>query len=131
MVVSEDRRGHIGVVTNPEETAMEKTSLTALARQQLATAMDSSSGRSARTVYGGHQRVLRQTVIAMRAGESLAEHLNPGEATVYVLQGRVLLSAGETSWSGWVGDLVIVPEAPHALEALEDSVILMTVAKVR
>ena len=109
---------------------MEKTSITALARQQLATAMGSSSGRSARTVYGGHQRVLRQTVIAMRAGQTLAEHLNPDEATLYVLQGRVLLSAADTSWSGWVGDLLIVPETPHALEAVEDSVILMTVAKV-
>lgn len=109
---------------------MEKTSLTALMRHQLEIAKNSSSGRSAKTVYGGHQRVLRQTVVAMGAGQIMAEHENPGEATVYVLQGRITLTAGEDSWSGWQGDLLIVPERPHALEAVEDTVILLTVAKL-
>ena len=40
-------------------------------------------GRSAKTVYGGREHLLRQTVIALKAGEKLAEHGNPGEATVY------------------------------------------------
>lgn len=109
---------------------MEKTSLTALARHQLDIAKNASSGRSAKTVYGGHQRVLRQTVVAMSAGQIMAEHENPGEATVYVLQGRIALTAGVDSWSGWQGDLLIVPEQPHALEAVEDTVILLTVAKL-
>ncbi|WP_022883487.1 cupin domain-containing protein [Glaciibacter superstes] len=108
---------------------MEKTSLTALARHELEIATGRPSGRSAKTVYGGHQRVLRQTIVALRAGESLAEHDNPGEATVHVLQGRVLLSSGDDSWSGWIGDLLIVPQAAHTLDALENSVILLTVAK--
>jgi hypothetical protein len=34
---------------------MEKFSLTALAREQLKTAQQASSGRSAQTVYGGHE----------------------------------------------------------------------------
>jgi quercetin dioxygenase-like cupin family protein len=109
---------------------MQKTSLTALAREQLEAARRVSSGRSAKTVYGGHERALRQTVIALTAGRRLAEHANPGEATVHVLAGRIALHAGDVTWSGWVGDLIIVPDAPHELEALEDSVVLLTVTKL-
>lgn len=107
---------------------MLKTSLTALARHQLEIATNRSSGRSAKTVYGGHEHSLRQTVIALRAGQVMAEHQNPGEATVYVINGRILLSTSEVSCSGWLGDLLTVPDALHSVEALEDSVILMTVA---
>ncbi|MCW2812003.1 MAG: LuxR family transcriptional regulator [Friedmanniella sp.] len=110
---------------------MQKSSLTALGREQLELARASSSGRSASTVYGGHEHVLRQTVVALVSGHRLDEHANPGEATVQVLLGRVSLRAGADTWSGRTGDLLIVPEAVHALEALEDSVILLTVAKRR
>ena len=71
---------------------MKKFSLTALARRHLGTARHASSGRSANTVYGGHEHVLRQTVIALTEGRELNEHLNPGEATVFVLHGRVRLA---------------------------------------
>lgn len=108
---------------------MQKVSLTALARTELASAKTASSGRSSKTVYGGHERLLRQTVIAMRAGETLAEHNSPGEATVHVLHGRIVLQAGPDSWSGWTGDLITVPDRPHSIEAVEDSTLLFTVVK--
>ena len=60
----------------------------------------------------------------------LAEHENPGEATVHVLRGRMRLSAGELSWEGRSGDLLVVPDARHSLEALEASAVLLTVAKL-
>ncbi len=110
---------------------MQKTSLTALARVELEAARDASSGRSAKTVYGGHEHLLRQTLIALRADETLAEHANPGEATLQVLHGRVVLKAGEDSWSGWDGDLIIIPDQPHSLTAVEDSTVLLTVVKRR
>jgi len=110
---------------------VQKTSLTALARTELSAALDASSGRSSKTVYGGHEHLLRQTVIALRAGQKLAEHENPGEATVQVLHGRVVLTVAEESWSGWTGDLIIVPNAPHSLTAIEDSTVLLTVVKHR
>jgi quercetin dioxygenase-like cupin family protein len=106
-----------------------KSSLTALVRQQLAVALEASSGRSARSVYGGHEHVLRQTLIALARGRRLDDHENPGEATVHVLHGRVSLRAGDDSWEGSPGDLLVVPDARHSLEALEDSVVLLTVAK--
>ena len=109
---------------------MNKLSLTAVAREQLAGAQRASSGRSAHTVYGGHEHVLRQTVIALVAGQKLDEHENPGEATVHVLHGRVRLDAGDDSWEGSTGDLIIVPGSRHSLEAVEASTILLTVAKL-
>jgi quercetin dioxygenase-like cupin family protein len=107
---------------------MPKESLPALVRHHLEAALAASSGRSAHTIYGGHERVLRQTLIALRAGSKLDEHESPGEATLQVLHGRVTLMIGENGWNGSPGDLMSIPDSRHALEAVEDSVVLLTVA---
>jgi len=60
---------------------------------------------------------------------NLDEHENPGEATIQVLRGRVTLIAGKTRWNGSPGDLIVIPDSRHSLEAVEDSVVLLTVAK--
>ena len=108
---------------------MDKISLTRLAREQLQTARNASSGCASKTVYGGHKLSLRQTVIAVLGGERLIEHENPGEATVFVLQGRVEVSAGKAVSTGVTGELLILPDARHALAAVEDSVVVLTVAR--
>lgn len=108
---------------------MQKLSLDAQVRDLMKRAASASTGRGAETVYGGHEHVLRQTLIAMTAGTALAEHESPGEATLLVMQGRVRLVAGENSWDGIAGDLLIIPAARHSLEALEDAAVLLTVAK--
>jgi quercetin dioxygenase-like cupin family protein len=108
---------------------VQKISIEALARQQLKAATSSTSGRAADTVFGGHEKVMRQTVIALLEGRSLSEHENPGEATIYVLSGRVQLRMDDIIWEGRIGDLLIVPDARHSLAAIEDSTVLMTVAK--
>jgi len=105
-------------------------SLQALAREQLERAGAAGNGRSARTVWGGHEHVLRQTVIALIAGTVLAEHENPGEATVQVISGRVTLESDGNRWEGRQGDLLFVPPHRHSVVAVEDAVILLTVAKL-
>jgi quercetin dioxygenase-like cupin family protein len=108
---------------------MQRFSLEALGHELLGRAAAAGGGHTADTVVGGHERVLRQTVIAMVQGAALAEHVSPGEASVYVLTGRVRLAAGGESWDGRRGDLLVIPDARHSLEALEESVVLLTVAK--
>ena len=56
---------------------MQKISLDALAREHLKRARSASSRRSAETVYGGHEHVLRQALMTLVKGRSLAEHENP------------------------------------------------------
>jgi quercetin dioxygenase-like cupin family protein len=108
---------------------MRKFSLDALARDHLDRAKNDSAGRSSTTVYGGHELSLRQTMVALRAGSSLAEHQSPGEATLIVLRGRVRLRAGDDSWEARTGDFLTIPPTRHSLEAIEDSVTLLTVVK--
>ena len=72
---------------------MEKFSLEALARVLMKSAATAPAGRAAETVYGGHEHVLRQTLIALTANTAMSEHENPGEATLQVMIGRVRLDA--------------------------------------
>lgn len=105
-------------------------SIEALARQKLTTASQTSSGRAAGTVFGGHEKTLRQTVIGITQGSTLGESDNLHESTIYVLQGRVHLRAEGETWIGRTGDLLIVPRSRHSVEAVEDSAVLVTVAKL-
>ncbi|MGB9011646.1 MAG: cupin domain-containing protein, partial [Aeromicrobium sp.] len=68
---------------------------------------------------------MRQTLIAMRAGTTLNEHENPGDATLQVLHGRVTLIVGDVQWNGSPGDLMTIPDARHSLDAVEDSAVLL------
>lgn len=107
---------------------MNKLSLTALARQQLKLAATATSGRSSQTVFGGHTKRLRQTVVALLAGHELGEHDSPGEATLQVLTGQLQLIAGEDVWKGSAGDMIIIPPARHSVTAIEDVAFLLTVS---
>jgi quercetin dioxygenase-like cupin family protein len=108
---------------------MDSISLTALADELLAAAAEGSSGRAARTIHGGHDRMLRETVIAILAEHGLAEHESPGEATLQVLRGRVRLDSEPDTWEGSAGEHTIIPGRRHALTALEDCAVLLTVVK--
>jgi quercetin dioxygenase-like cupin family protein len=111
------------------DAGMTKVSLKALAREHLETARTAKSGRSAHTVYGGHEHSLRQTLIALTAGSQLDEHESPGEATLHVLHGRVQLTDGDVHWDGSEGDHLVIPNSRHGLRADQDSVVLLTVSK--
>jgi quercetin dioxygenase-like cupin family protein len=106
---------------------MDVLSLTGLADEQVAAARASSAGRSARTIHGGQTYALRQTVLALVAGQALGEHESPSEATLQVLAGRVRLSAGDDSWEAVKGDYLVIPPARHDLAAIDDSAVLLSV----
>lgn len=92
-------------------------------------AREANSGRAAHAIHGGHDCQLRHTVLALAAGRELAEHESPGEATLQVLHGHVRLNTNDEVWEGRTGDFVAIPPARHALTAIEDSVVLLTVVK--
>ncbi|GGL85935.1 cupin domain-containing protein [Glutamicibacter protophormiae] len=108
---------------------MKKFSLAAIARSELREAVNASNGRAARTVFGGHEHVMRQTVMALAQGTELQEHENPGEATILVISGRIRVSSGGEQWEGRSQDLLILPSGRIQVTALEESSILLSVAK--
>jgi quercetin dioxygenase-like cupin family protein len=80
------------------------------------------------TVYGGQEHTLRQTLIALASGQQLDEHESRGEATLHVLHGPVRLTTDNSYWDATAGDHLVTPPDRHGLEALEDGVVLLTVA---
>lgn len=94
----------------------------------LAQARD-GAGRAARTLMPGGGAPLKQTLMALVAGEELAEHASPGPATLVVLRGRAELRWQDTVEVVPAGHWATIPDAPHALRAGEDVVILLTVAR--
>ena len=104
---------------------MQSISLTTLAGEHLAAARRATSGRSARTIHGGRENALRQTLLVLAAGRRLDGHDNPGEAQV--LRGHVRLATSRGTWEGTAGDYLVIPPERHDLTAIEHSVVLLTV----
>lgn len=109
----------------------DKLSLVTTAGQLIEKARAGSSGRASANVYGGHDRDLHQTLIALVAGASLSEHESPGEATLVVIQGRIRLLFQDVSSEAESGELLVVPPTRHSVEAIEDAAFLLTVAQRR
>lgn len=86
-------------VIHVEGNTMQKESLAALARHHLEQAQAAPSGRSAHTVYGGHEHVLRQTLIALRAGQSgRARESWRGDSSGVTRQGDSRGGRGPMEW---------------------------------
>lgn len=83
----------------------------------------SNKGRSAEILV--HDGPLRQTVIGLRIGQLLAEHNSPPAASMYVLRGRVRVT-GQDQSEVVAGEIVALTHVRHGVEALEDSVFLLT-----
>lgn len=117
-------------MSTPEE-AFESVSLPALAQEQLAKAREAHSGRATVRVGHGPGDLFRHVLAAITAGHALSDHANPGEASVQVVVGRARLEWSNGSWEGGPGDFATIPPERHALVALEDCAILLTVAHGR
>ncbi len=93
------------------------------ARQLLEQARENENGRMAKLLLTDGP--LRQTVIALREGTELAEHNSPPAASLFLFTGRIKISGQEESEVD-EGELVALTHYRHAVEALEDSVFLLT-----
>ena len=112
---------------------MSINNLHTLADELLIQARQAPAGRASATVRGHGDR-LRETVIALLAGQSLHDHESPGEATLQVLRGEVRLTVPGTDAQSCgdqplrEGDRTDIPPVRHGMTADTDAVVLLTVA---
>lgn len=93
-------------------------------------ARSSRAGRAGQTVTAGAGAALKQTLMALTTGESLADHDTPTAATLQVLIGSVRLTGGgEPHPELHAGDLAPIPPVRHGLTALDDAVVLISVGQ--
>jgi quercetin dioxygenase-like cupin family protein len=65
--------------------------------------------------------------LVLPAGKDIAEHRAPGEITVQCLEGLVEFSIGEKTHRLAAGEMLYLDaKTPHALHAVEDSSVLVT-----
>lgn len=100
--------------------------LTEVAGRLLDAAHEHDSRRAAETINSGPS--MRATVIALTAGSELAEHESPPAATLQVIVGQARLHSAGQSWHVREGEIVAIPPERHALSAVTDAVVLLTVA---
>ncbi len=129
--MTEDASRDPSATTSPtppdgDPPAAEVVDLVALAERLLTQAHDDAHGRaSAVVVKGPRQRAL---LMALTTGSALGEHTSPPAASLQVVSGSVRLHSAEHEWVVAAGHLVPIPPDRHAVDALEDSVFLLTVS---
>lgn len=101
--------------------------LEAVADELLAEAGRLRSGRSARTLTPGAGATLKQTLLALQAGQHLQEHATPGPTTLLGIRGTAILRYDDAAVTLTSGVWAPCPVGTHALEAVSDAVILITV----
>ncbi len=85
-----------------------------------------SRGRNAKTL-AKHEDV-RVVLTVMKAGQELQQHHAHGTVVIQLVQGRVTTSVLDQILVLSPGHLVVLdPNLPHNLQAVEDSVVLLTI----
>jgi quercetin dioxygenase-like cupin family protein len=70
------------------------------------------------------------TLFAFDKDENLSEHTSPYEALVFVLQGKMVVTIGGQSQEVGEGEIILLPpNIPHGLVALEKSKMLLIMIK--
>jgi quercetin dioxygenase-like cupin family protein len=70
------------------------------------------------------------TLFAFDKGESLTEHTSPFEAVVYMVDGEMEIRIGGNPCNVKEGEIIVMPpDVPHALTAVEKSKMLLTMIK--
>lgn len=107
-------------------TPQEPLDLEAAVDDLLATAAEQSAGRAARTLTPGTGSRLKQTLVALREGRVLDDHVAPGQATLQLLRGDAVLTWDGGTWELPEGCWVTIPSELHRLEARRDTAALIT-----
>ena len=97
-----------------------------LAAELIADLPHHAGGRAARTILTGP--TMRAVILAIGAGNELAEHEAPGAATLYCIAGDVTVRTHTEEWRVRSGEHLPVPGERHAVVAHADSAVLLTVA---
>lgn len=105
-----------------------KVSIAAVMREQWDRAHQSPRGHSAATIEAAPADAFRHSIVAITAGNRINEHHGLGTTTVHVLVGRVRVACATESSEASSGELLVLPQAPHSVTALEDSAVLLTIA---
>ena len=72
---------------------------------------------------------LRILLIGMEAGARMDEHHNDGRISIHVLEGAVRMRVQQQAHEFSAGQILALDRSiPHDVEAIEDSVLLLTVA---
>lgn len=71
------------------------------------------------------------TLFAFAKGEGLSSHSAPGDAMVYILDGKAEITIGDSKLTAQPGEAVVMPaNISHALEAVENfKMLLLLVTK--
>ena len=86
-----------------------------------------NTGQNARTLIKYDD--LRIVLIALKGGARIPEHKTNGRISVQVLSGHVRLNASGRAFDLRPGSLLALDErAPHDLEAMDESAVLLTIA---
>lgn len=116
--------------SGPHTNIGDPVNLSDAADELVRSATTSRAGRAGRTLIPGAGAPLKQVLLALAGGQALADHESPAAATLQVLRGVVRLTGGgQDGRELHVGDLVAIPPVRHGLEALDDAVVLLTVAQ--
>lgn len=123
--VSSDDAGHV----EGQPARLDVTNLPSASGALLGRAQASQAGRAGQTLTPGAGIPLKQTLLALTAGQSLAEHESPAAATLLVMVGAVRLTSGAGTVDLREGDHTMLPPARHGIDAVDDAVMLLTVTQ--
>ncbi|MFA9447115.1 cupin [Egicoccus sp. AB-alg6-2] len=111
-----------------ERTPKPPVDLEAVGAELMQEARD-KSGRSAVTLTPSDGGPLKQTLIALCAGEELTEHPSPGPAAIQVISGTGSLTHGGASTRLTPGTWAPIPLDKHGLAAEDDLLAILTVVQ--
>ncbi|NUT33737.1 MAG: cupin [Hamadaea sp.] len=109
--------------TTPD-TGTERADIVELAAEHLQRAKADAHGRSAHLLL--HDGPLRQTLIALRTGTTLADHEAPLAGTLFVLRGSITLTTADGDLPLDANQFAPIPHERHGLTALSDAAVILT-----